>query len=123
MTDTRLLATTAAVEVATGIALILMPGNAAALLLAQPLDATGIAVARLAGIALLSLGLTCWLGRGGFAAAAGMLAYNGLATAYLALLGLTGAASGPLLWPAVILHAVLSVLLLRAALSGRGTAS
>lgn len=119
MTDTRLLATTAAVEVATGVALILLPQVAGDLLLAQSLDATGIAMARLAGIALLCLGLMCWLGRDSLAATAGMLAYNALATVYLVLLGLTGAASGPLLWPAVILHAILSVLLARAALSGR----
>ena len=43
-----------------------------------------------------------------------MLTYSGAVTLYLAYLGFAGGLSGVLLWPAVALHAVLTVLLGRA---------
>ena len=43
-----------------------------------------------------------------------MLTYSALATAYLLYLGIRGDWVGPLLWPAVVLHAVLTLLLARA---------
>ena len=64
-------------------------------------------VARVAGIALVGLGLACWPGPPRI----GMLTYSVAVTLYLAYLGLTGAATGVLLWPAVALHALLSVAL------------
>jgi hypothetical protein len=42
-----------------------------------------------------------------------MLTYGALATAYLAWLGVRGERAGPLLWPAVVLHASLTILLTR----------
>lgn len=54
----------------------------------------------------------CWPGP----ALLGMLTYNALGTAYFAWLALGGIWTGPLLWPAVGLHAVLTVLLARARL-------
>ena len=38
---------------------------------------------------------------------------------YLAYLGLSGTSSGVLLWPAVVLHLVLTVLLARDAIAGK----
>jgi predicted small integral membrane protein len=66
-------------------------------------------VARVAGIALIALAIACWPGPPRL----GMLAYSGAVTVCLAYLGLAGAASGVLLWPAVVLHLVLTVLLVR----------
>ena len=63
------------------------------------------------GIALIALGVACWPGR---TALCGMLTYSVLATAYLAYLGIRGEWVGPLLWPAVVFHAVLTILLARA---------
>jgi hypothetical protein len=40
-----------------------------------------------------------------------MLTYSGLATLYLLYLAIRGEWVGPLLWPVVALHAILSVLL------------
>ena len=68
---------------------------------------------RVAGIALLSLGLGCWLSRQDLnktAALAAMLSYNLLVTAYLMYLGLGGELVGVLLWPAIAIHAVLTLL-------------
>ena len=43
-----------------------------------------------------------------------MLTYSALVMAYLAYVGIRGEWAGPLLWPAVVVHAVLTVLLARA---------
>jgi len=96
-------------EAATGLALLLAPAIVARLLLGLD-DPTGVAlvIARVTGIALIGLGLSCWPGS---TALAGMLTYSGGVTLYLALVGLGGEWVGVLLWPAVALHAVLTGLL------------
>jgi hypothetical protein len=43
-----------------------------------------------------------------------MLCYSLLATLYLAYLGIRGEWVGVLLWPAVVIHAILTILLVRA---------
>jgi len=94
-------------ETATGSALLIAPRLVGHLLLAQEPAGVGIPVARMLGIALIALGVACWPGR---PAPWGMLTYSALATGYLAWLGLRGEWAGPVLWPAVVLHAVLTVL-------------
>lgn len=108
----RLLAMAALAEAAMGLALLGDPAIVVRLLLG-PDDLAGVAVviARVTGIALIGLGLSCWPGN---SALAGMLAYSGVLTLYLALVGLGGEWVGVLLWPAVVLHAVLTALLLMA---------
>jgi hypothetical protein len=49
----------------------------------------------------------------------GMLTYGALVTLYLSYLGVQGEWVGPLLWPAVALHAVLTLLLVRSAIARR----
>ena len=104
----------AAVEAVTGLLLIVVPHLLAKLLLGVEVTGVAIVIGRVAGIALLSLGVGCWFGRqeatGGWALAA-MLLYNVLVTLYLALVGLGAEFVGVLLWPAVVVHAVLTVLL------------
>ena len=103
----------AAIEAATGLALIIFPQAVSSLLLGADLAEAGIAVARVAGIALLSLGLVCWMSRqdaNKTAALAAMLSYNLLVTAYLTYLGFGGELVGILLWPAIAIHAVLTLL-------------
>ena len=112
-----LLSIAAALEVVTGIALLVVPRSAGWLLLGADLAGAAIAVVRFTGIALLSLGLGCAFGRhdsGRTANLAAMLAYNALAAAYFVVLGIGGEFVGVLLWPAAIVHAVLAVLLARA---------
>ncbi|MBI5249942.1 MAG: hypothetical protein HY912_10655 [Desulfomonile tiedjei] len=72
----------------------------------------------MAGIALIALGIACLPGL----ALLGMLTYSAMATAYLAYVGIRGEWVGPLLWPAVVVHAVLTALLARAWLAARTTA-
>lgn len=54
----------AVVETPTGIALLAVPAWLSAILVGAPLDTpAGLAMARVAGGALVALGLACWLGR------------------------------------------------------------
>ncbi len=98
----------AVAEVATGLALLVAPSLVGQLLLGDQLAGVAIPVARVAGIALLSLGIACWPGP----PLVGMLTYSALVTLYLAYLGFAGL-SGILLWPAVVLHAILTAVLSR----------
>ena len=107
----HLLKLTAIIEAATGAALIVVPSLVGRLLLGAELTGVSIPVARVTGIALIALGVSCWPGS---TAVCGMLAYSGLATVYLLYLGICREWVGPLLWPAVVLHAVLTLLLARA---------
>jgi hypothetical protein len=67
-------------------------------------------MSRLAGIALIGLGVDCWPGP----PRVGMLIYGAGAALYLAFLSFAGVSNGVLLWPAVVAHAILIILLLRA---------
>jgi hypothetical protein len=113
MTPRGLLSVAAGIEAATGLALIVIPQAVSSLLLGANLVGAGIAVGRVAGVALLSLGLVCWMSRqqpGKTAALPAMLTYNLLVTAYLTRLGIGGELVGILLWPATAIHAALTLL-------------
>ena len=112
----RLLAFTAIIEAATGLALIIVPSLVGWLLFGAEFTGVAIPAARVTGIALLALGVGCWPGS---TALCGMLTYGALATLYLAYLGVIGEWVGPLLWPAVVLHGILTVLLARACFQSR----
>jgi len=104
----KLLALTAAGEAATGLALLSVPSLVGRLLLGVELSGVSAVLGRVTGIALIALGVACWPGR---TALCGMLTYSVLATLYLGYLATRGEWVGPLLWPAVVLHAVLTFLL------------
>ena len=112
----RLLKLTAVIEAATGLALIAVPAVVVRVLFGADISGASIAVGRVAGCGLLSLGLACWPDRGrtgNTAAARAMLTYNVLATLYFLRLGIGGEWVGPLLWPVAALHGILSLLLVR----------
>ena len=100
----------AAGEAATGVALLLVPSLVGQLLLGAELTGIAVVVARVAGIALIALSVACWPGT----PLLGMSIYSAAIALYLAFLGFTGGASGILLWPAVVLHAILTAFLIRA---------
>jgi hypothetical protein len=100
----------AVAEAATGLALLIAPSLVGQLLLGEQFVGVTIQVARVAGIALVALGIACWPGP----PLIGVLIYSALVTVYLAYLGFAGGLTGVLLWPAVALHVVLSILLSRA---------
>lgn len=109
----RVLALAAVAEVATGAALLIVPSLVGRLLLGEEVVGIAATVARVAGIALIALGIACWPGPPRF----GMLFYGAAVTAYLAYVGFAGG-GGVLLWPAVVLHAVLTALLARTPMNG-----
>jgi hypothetical protein len=113
MAASRLLSASAAIEAAIGVGLIILPQPVASLLLGAELDVVGTAVARVAGIALLSLAVVCWSSRlelNQTPALVSMLTYNVLVTAFLLYLGLSRTLVGRLLWPVIGLHAFLALL-------------
>jgi hypothetical protein len=115
MKASRLFITTAVIEGATGLALLIAPGVVVALLIGGGVDAPGaMVVARVAAIAMLSISIACWIARGeeqggtsrGLVLA--LLFYNSAVALLLmhASIGLHLSAIG--LWPAVGGHAVLA---------------
>jgi hypothetical protein len=104
----RVLVLAAVSEAATGVALLVVPSLVGQLLLGAELTGIAIPVARVAGIALIGLGVACWPGPPRI----GMLTYSASVTLYLAYLGFGGGLTGLLLWPAVVLHMILTALLI-----------
>jgi hypothetical protein len=70
-------------------------------------------VQRVAGIALIALGITCWPYGTEARALCGTFTYSALVTLYLLYVAIRGEWVGPLLWPAVVLHALFTLLLAR----------
>ena len=122
----NLLIVTAVIEAATGLALLLSPPLVATLLLGASLDApAALAVSRVAGAALLALGVACWLARNDALSGAArgviaaMLLYNAGAVAVLVYAGVSLKLSGIGLWPAVLLHAALAAWCIACLRTGR----
>ena len=113
----RVLVLAAVGEAATGLALLVVPSLVGLLLLGEEFTGVTIPVARVAGIALIALGVACWPGP----PRVGMLIYGAGAALYLAYVGLAGGLAGILLWPAVVLHVILTALLTRASTSDKET--
>src|SRR5438046_24520 len=90
----RLLKLTAIIEAATGLALIAVPAIVVRLLLGAEISGASIPLGRVAGVALLALGVACWLARDDTQSRAArglvvaMLMYNIPATAVLAFAGI-----------------------------------
>jgi hypothetical protein len=111
----NLLTSVAAAETAVGLALLAIPSWVGSLLLGSTLDtAVATTVARVAGFALLALGIACWLARADTQsrAARGIvsatLVYNAGVCAVLVYASLAAGLSGLGLWPTAILHAGLA---------------
>jgi len=110
------LSVTALVEAATGLCLLILPALLFAVLLGlDPATADAIFVGRLAGAALLAIGVASWMARidertpAQLGLLTGILVYNVAATLLLAYAGAVLKMVGVLLWPAVALHAVLAI--------------
>lgn len=110
-----LLTSTAVLEASVGLGLLTRPSLPVAMLFGSSLDSpVGLAIARVAGAALLSLGVACWLsrnetqGRGPSGLVAGLLVYNVSVALILATAGLASGLTGVALWPAVALHTMMA---------------
>jgi hypothetical protein len=112
----RLLFVTAVIEIGAGVALLCCPSATVALLLGSGLDTSAaVTLGRVAGAALLALGVACWLAqydaqssaaRGSVSA---MVLYNLGAVLILSTAGVRSQPVGVALWPAVVLHAAMAV--------------
>lgn len=112
----RLLIVTAVLEAGVGIGLLTAPSVVAQVLLGATLDApAALTVARVAGAALLALGVACWLAQfdAQSCAARGMISamvlYNLGAAIILGTAGIHSQLVGVGLWPGVGLHAAMTV--------------
>ena len=110
-----LLSITVVLEVPFGVALLASPALPASIVLGAPLDTpTGLTFARLAGAAVVALGIACWRAlqdgrsRSATGVVAAMLFYNVVVIAILMYARLGLGVGGIVLWPAVVLHAVLA---------------
>jgi hypothetical protein len=110
-----LLSVTGAVEAVTGLALLAAPLIVVELLLgAGPGTAAGVTVSRVAGLAVLALGIACWLGRQDATGRAAnglvlaMLLYNVAVVAILVLAWISLRLFGIAFWPVVLAHVGLS---------------
>ena len=107
----HLLTATAALEVGAGLALLTAPALVFGPAIATP---TGSTVARVAGAALLAIGVACWLARhDGQSHAArgivgGLVIYNAVVVAVLVYAGTVLGLSSGGLWPAAAIHAVMA---------------
>jgi hypothetical protein len=116
MHRTGFLIVTAFVEVGAGLFLLLLPSIPLALLLEISAAAPEtVFIARVAGAALLAIGVTSYLARSDQDAPAqmgvltGVLIYDVAAAALLAYAGSVLSMAGIALWPAVVLHTALAV--------------
>jgi len=105
------LAIAAMAEAGTGVILIAYPPVVVRLLFGLEIEGVGIIMSRLAGIALIGLGVACWPGNSAVQQLYGMLTYSTLAMLYLIRIGIRGAPIGLLLWPGVVAHVILVALL------------
>ena len=117
----NVLALSAVAEAGTGLLLLAWPLIVVRLLFAAEINGAGVIMSRIAGIALIGLGVSCWPDDSTFQPLHGMLTYSTLAMLYLIYIGVRGEAVGLLLWPGVVVHAIIVVLLVRVRLKERKT--
>lgn len=104
------------IELGAGLALLCCPSATVALLVGAPLESPAdLTVARVGGAGLLALGVACWRARDDTQSPAArglvvaMLLYDAAAVAILAYASIGFGMHGVALWPAVVLHALMSV--------------
>ncbi len=92
------------------------PGLLAQWILGSDVIGVGAAYGRLLGLSLLTLLIACWPGADAAPRPAlhAVLAHNLLAAVYLTYLGAAQRPVGILLWPAVVEHALVALLLAKA---------
>jgi len=106
----------AAVEAATGLGLLLLPSVAFALLLGlEGAAVEAIFVGRIAGAALVAIGVASWIARKDelnpslFGLLVGILIYNAAVSILLLYAAAALKIAGVMLWPTIVFHALLAV--------------
>ena len=96
----KILALAALGEAVTGVVLLAYPPIVVRLLFGVEIVGAGFIMSRLAGIALIGLGVACWPGNSAAQQLYGMLTYSTLAMMYLIRIGIRGAPSACCCGPA-----------------------
>jgi hypothetical protein len=111
-----LLTLTAIIEVPTGLGLLLVPSMVVLMLLGSTLETSAaITLGRVAGAALVALGMACLLSRSDTLSSAAqglviaMVIYNLGTVAILGAVGISSEPGGIALWPAVVLHSAMAI--------------
>jgi hypothetical protein len=105
----------ACLEIVVGLCFILVPDFPCRLLFATGLEGLAVSLARFAGVALLGLGIACLpskLAGSHRGPVLGLLVFNLGATIFFAWVAVATLFRGPVLWPVVILHAIIAAALL-----------
>jgi len=107
---------TSILEGVTGVTLLVLPSVPLLLLLGvREAAPEALFVSRVAGAALLALGVACWLARNDerspaqFGLLIGVVIYDVVAAALLGYAGIVLGMDGIALWPAVVIHSGLAV--------------
>jgi hypothetical protein len=107
--------TSAWLEIVVGTLFLTVPDVLCLLLFGAKPEAIGMPLGRFAGIALLALGIAClpsWGAASRPNVVLGLFAFNGGVAILFAWVGVATALHGFLLWPAVVLHAIIAGALL-----------
>ena len=111
------------VELATGTALLLVPGLAMTLIVGSSLPNGGNQMAQLFGAAIICLGLSCWsINKSSdqdVMPSIGLMAYNIISGFLLAIFSFTGDARATVAIPAAVLHIGFGVALSIKQIKGR----
>src|SRR5215471_5711727 len=105
----------ACLEIAVGAIFVIAPNIPCGLLFGANADNIGTPLARWVGVSLLALGIACLPSRAGESprsAVLGLFVFNAGVAILFAWIGAVATVHGFLLWPAVILHAVIAAALL-----------
>lgn len=112
----NLLTVTTVIESITGLLLVLLPSKLVSLLFGSALDSpVALMVAHIAGVALMALGITCWIARNDNQSSAvkgvilGLIVYNAGVVAVLAYAEIGLGLSGNGLLPAVLVHFIMTI--------------
>ena len=109
----RLYRLASAIELITGVSLLLMPAVVMSLLFSSPTTDSGVKLTQLYGLALIGLGVTCWGSPCTTPARRGLLVYNCSAAILLLHLALQTLSGGAAVWAGAVIHVVLGVLMVR----------
>jgi len=121
----QVLAIACGLEAITGLGLLVAPSIIARLVLGGDVADIATIISNIAGVALISLAIACWPRAGATSRApyAGMFFYNLLAALLLGQTAAAGTSSGILLWPVVVAHLGLAVVIPLASFGRRRVAA
>jgi hypothetical protein len=107
--------TAACLEIVVGVIFVTAPNVPCHLLFAVTPEGVAILLARFAGVALVALGIACLLPKAtglGRSAVLALLVFNVGATIFFVWVAFASTFRGIMLWPGIILHAVIATALL-----------